>query len=208
MVCEEFQRGTVDLANSLAGQGKVFADLCTVVTFEVNREEDLSGPFIQNASSQVAQLESALYLLVIRLGVTPVASEYLKGRGLAPIAWAFPVGITGHQAQSPPMFSAAKALLGSPECAHSLVVGDNDCQGLPWTHQAVRRVPEKGLKSFGEYIVCTDRGSVQAPLCPGHPARTRVLQEEGFVDLGVHHVGDYIEALPVSLQRMRGVECR
>ena len=66
------------------------------------------------------------------------------------------------------------------------------------TSSALTPVPPQD--SF--YVACIVRLTRLNP-----SASSRIPREEGLLDLGVHDVGDFIEALPVCQERVPGVEC-
>ena len=60
MAYESKERGLVNLADPLAGQAKLFADLSPGVVIKVNRKEYPLLPVVKKLSGEVAQFESGL----------------------------------------------------------------------------------------------------------------------------------------------------
>ena len=67
------------------------------------------------------------------------------------------------------------------------------------TSSALIPVPSQGLF----YLSCIVGLTSRSPSTP-----SRIPREEGLVDLGVHDVRNFVEALPVRQERVLGVECR
>ena len=81
MVYERKERGLVYLADPLAGQAKLFADLSPGLVIKVNRKEYTLLPVVENLSREVAQLQSGLYIKVLEvlgLWVAPFARCYVE----------------------------------------------------------------------------------------------------------------------------------
>ena len=110
-----------------------------------------------------------------------------------------------------PMFRAAQALLGSPQCADCLVSSDCDRQGLSCVLKAIRWILEKRRKCFGQNVIRTDGRPHQnvfyltrivglTSRCPSTPSR--IPRKEGLLDLSVHDVEDSLEAVPFRQERV------
>ena len=93
MGLERKERSFVNLADPLAGQAKLFANLAPSVVIEVNSKKNPLLPFVEKLSGEVAQLECSLQLKVFGFRVAPVARYYFEDGSLNLTVWPVPFNI-------------------------------------------------------------------------------------------------------------------